>query len=87
MTTDGILRIATGTASTPTNITVAITGSQIVLSWPADHTGWQLQAQTNGLAVGLDTNWSNVAGSGSTNQLTLPVNATDEAVFFRLARP
>jgi len=48
--------------------------------------GWQLQAQTNNLGVGLGTNWINVSASTQTNQMTLPINATG-AVFFRLVRP
>jgi hypothetical protein len=59
----------------------------IQLNWPQDHTGWQLQAQTNSLAVGLGPNWSTIAGSAQTNQITLPLNATEDAVFFRLMRP
>ena len=39
------------------------------------------------LAVGLGTNWSSIAGSAQTNQITLPVDATNGAVFFRLMRP
>ncbi len=33
-----------------------VAGNQLQLNWPVDHTGWQLQSQTNSLAVGLDTN-------------------------------
>jgi hypothetical protein len=62
-------------------------GNQLQLNWPADHTGWQLQAQTNNLSVGLGTNWINIAGSAQTNQMTLPLNGTNGAVFFRLMRP
>jgi hypothetical protein len=57
-------------------------GGQLQISWPTDHTGWQLQAQTNNLG----TNWVNVSASAQTNQMTLPINATG-AVFFRLMRP
>jgi hypothetical protein len=45
-----------------------------------------LQAQTNSLAAGLGTNWSNVAGSAQTNQMAMSLNVTDGAVFFRLVR-
>ena len=57
------------------------------ISWPADHTGWQLQSQTNNLTSGLGTNWINVPGSDQTNQMTVPLNSTNGAVFFRLVRP
>jgi hypothetical protein len=60
---------------------------QLQFSWPADHTGWQLQAQTNNLTAGLGTNWVNVASSTQTNQMTVPLNSTNGSVFFRLVRP
>ena len=75
------------TSFAPAQLSLTATGNQLLLNWPADHTGWQLQAQTNSLAVGLGTNWSNIAGSLETNQITLPVGATNRAVFFRLMRP
>jgi uncharacterized repeat protein (TIGR03806 family) len=75
------------TSSAPAQLGHVASGSQLQLTWPADHTGWLLQSQTNSLATGLGTNWSNVANSTQTNQMTLPVNATSGAVFFRLVRP
>jgi hypothetical protein len=62
----------------------------IQVNWPADHTGWRLMVQTNNLASGisLDTNdWMTVAGSQGTNQISLPVNATNPAEFYRLIYP
>ena len=73
--------------STPTNLVVAVSPGQLTLSWPADHTGWTLQAQTNSLSVGLRTNWFSIAGSTTTNQMTMPVNPSDPAVFYRLSLP
>jgi hypothetical protein len=60
---------------------------QFQISWLADHTGWQLQSQTNNLTGGLGTNWGNVSSSMETNQVTMPVNPANGAVFFRLMRP
>jgi hypothetical protein len=72
-------------SANPTNILFSLTGNnQLTLSWPADHTGWTLQAQTNGLSVGLSTNWVNVSGSAITNQIIIPVNLTNGTVFYRL---
>ncbi len=68
----------------PTNIVFSVTNNQLYLTWPADHTGWQLQAQTNSLAVGIGTNWINVAGSLGTNQMVIPINLTNGGVFYRL---
>jgi hypothetical protein len=68
----------------PTNIVFSLANNQITLSWPADHTGWQLQAQTNGVQVGLSTNWVNVSGSMGTDQVVVPLNLTNGSVFYRL---
>jgi hypothetical protein len=62
----------------------------LTLSWPADHTGWRLLAQTNHLAMGisLDTNdWDTVAGSQQTNWLVVPVAFGLPVEFFRLVYP
>jgi alpha-N-arabinofuranosidase len=75
------------TSSEPTQLSFGTAGNQLQLNWPADHTGWQLQSQTNSLAVGLSTNWVNVTGSAQTNQVTVPLGTTSGAVFFRLVRP
>jgi hypothetical protein len=75
------------TSSAPVVIGVANGASQVQISWPTDHTGWQLQIQTNSLAVGLGTNWADVAGSNQTNQNDWSLNVTNGSVFFRLVRP
>jgi prepilin-type processing-associated H-X9-DG protein len=70
----------------PTNIVTSIAGNhQITFSWPADHTGWQLQSNSIGLtATGA---WYNVSGSTTTNQVTISPDATKTNVFFRLLYP
>jgi hypothetical protein len=65
----------------------AMSGGQIQLNWPLDHTGWRLQTQTNSLNLGLGTNWNAVANSTSTNNLLIPINGTNGSVFFRLVYP
>ncbi|MGH7952926.1 MAG: LamG domain-containing protein [Limisphaerales bacterium] len=71
----------------PTNIVFSVTGNQMTLNWPVDHTGWTLQAQTNALSIGISTNWVDVAGSTSTNELVIPINLTNGSVFYRLILP
>ena len=71
--------------TTPTNIVATVTNSTLYLTWPPNYTGYQLQAQTNSLRVGLSTNWVNVVGSTSTNQVVVPINITNGSVFYRLA--
>lgn len=68
----------------PTNIVFSVTGNQLTLSWPADHTGWTLQAQTNSLSVGLSSNWVNVGGSASSDHIAVPINPANGSVFYRL---
>ena len=84
---DGTLRIA-ATALNPTNITaVVIGGNTLQLSWPVDHKGWSLQAQTNSAGAGLSTNWFHVPNSSAVNQMTIPIDRADGSVFFRLVYP
>lgn len=73
--------------TTPTNIVLSATANQLTLTWPMDHTGWQLQAQTNSLSVGLSTNWVDVIGSTATNQIVIPVSPNNGSVFYRLVYP
>jgi len=82
--------VASAVNTTPTNITVSVAGGSMTLSWPADHIGWRLQAQTNALSVGLrmPTNlWFDVTDSAATNQVIMPIAATNGAVFFRMVYP
>ncbi len=71
----------------PTNIVFGVTSNQLTLSWPANHTGWMLQVQTNSLSVGISGNWFDVAGSTATNQVIIPINLTNGSVFYRLVGP
>lgn len=73
--------------TTPTNIIRAVSGNSLTLSWPSDHTGWRLQSQTNSVSVGLRTNWVDVAGSTTTNQVTVPMNRANGSVFYRMVYP
>lgn len=71
------------------HMTNTFDGTTLTLSWPA--TGyigyWRLEAQTNTLAVGLSTNWVEVAGASATNKVILTVDPTQGAVFYRLIYP
>ena len=85
--TIAVLTVISPVNPNPTNITFQVSGGQITLSWPADHTGWRLQSQTNSISTGLRTNWVDVAGSTTTNQISVPINATNGTVFFRMIYP
>jgi autotransporter-associated beta strand protein len=68
-------------------IAVAVAGGGLQLSWPADHTGWELQMQTNPPNTGLGTNWLTMPGSNFTNQMTVPINSANGSAFYRLIYP
>jgi hypothetical protein len=74
-------------AATAPSMTMAHTSGQLTLFWPADHTGWLLQAQTNKLNTGLGTNWVTMGDSDTNNQASIPIDTTNGSVFFRLIHP
>jgi hypothetical protein len=76
-----------GVATNPTNITTAISGNVLTLSWPADHIGWRLQVQTNSLTTGLGLGWTDVAGSASVNSVNVTISPANGAVFYRMVYP
>lgn len=81
------LVVVGGPNTTPTNITSSKAGNQLTLSWPADHTGWKLQSQTNSLSVGITSTWHDVPGSSATNQMVFTLDPANPCVFFRLKYP
>ena len=72
------------TPPSPASITNTYNGSTLTLNWPTGQ-GWRLQAQTNGLGTGLNTNWSNMTGA-TPPYVTTP-NAANGTVFYRLVWP
>ena len=88
LATDGTLRVV---STTPTAISVArnvpIALTSLTISWPADHTGWRLQVQTNSISVGLSSNWVDVPDSAATNQMAFSIDPTVGCVFYRLLYP
>ena len=67
------------------NLNFQESSNQLNLSWSVP--GAQLQAQTNGLGVGITSNWINVAGSTTTNQFAVPLDPAAGDVFYRLLFP
>jgi autotransporter-associated beta strand protein len=82
--TNGVLSVV---STVSTNLVWNVSGTNLNLSWPSDHTGWRLQVQTNTLNAGLGTNWVDVSGSPLTNGMALPVDVTRGSVFYRLIFP
>jgi len=80
---DGTIRLASGgLESTPTNITSAVLGAALHLSWPTDHTGWTLY--TNAADVSNTNLWFPLAGSDVTNQVVIPINPNGTNIFFQM---
>jgi hypothetical protein len=84
---NGSLAVVSSISTTPPNLSLSVTGTNLVLFWPADHAGWWLQVQTNSLNTGLGTNWYDVAGSTLTNSAVMPLNTGNNNVFYRLVYP
>ena len=80
--------VARSTNAAPGNLNLStLNGTNLILQWPGDHTGWSIQVQTNPLTVGLSTNWATLAGSSQTNQFVMPINKTNGTLFFRMIYP
>jgi hypothetical protein len=73
-----------GPSLAPFSMTFQTIGTNLQLSWPTDHIGFQLEMQTNKLS---DTNWIIVPGSNQTNLMLLPIIPHIGNTFFRLAYP
>jgi hypothetical protein len=71
-------------AENPTNITASASGKTLTIAWPADHVGWILQAQTNGLSAGR---WFDLPGTDAVNAVLITMDPANAAVFYRLSRP
>jgi hypothetical protein len=73
-----------------TNLAFSVSGTNLTLSWPADHTGWTLLKQTNRLNLGLSANtndWMRLPGSSATNSVVIPILPGMPGGYFRLVYP
>lgn len=78
--------VAAAPTDPPPTMTCSYTnGGSMLLSWPATNISYQLQVQTNTLAIGISNNWVRVVGSENTNSWSIPVIPENPAVFYRLS--
>jgi hypothetical protein len=70
-------------ATTPPVLLNNFSDGILTLAWPATHSGWRLQAQSNSLG----TNWLDVAGSTLTNRMNFPPTTAVGGGFYRLIYP
>ncbi len=75
--------IAVTGQSTPPSIGCTASGSQIMLTWPANYLGWLLQSNSTGLTSG---NWITIPGSGSATNYPVTINPASQNVFYRLVQ-
>jgi autotransporter-associated beta strand protein len=87
LTGSGSLQVASSVATNQTNITFTVSGNVLTLTWPTDHTGWHLQAQTNSLATGLGTNWVTIPNTDLSHSYTNTINPANGSVFYRIVYP
>lgn len=81
-------RIAKATFPSPyPTVAWGFDGTRLRLAWPERFLGWELQAQTNSLSVGLGTNWFPVPDSKPATQLTITVDSVTPSVAYRLRSP
>lgn len=83
----GSLLVGAPIASNPTNMLFSVSGNTLKITWPADHLGWILQAQTNSMNTGLSANWVDVAGSSASTTNVITINPANPTVFYRLRHP
>jgi autotransporter-associated beta strand protein len=86
---DGSIQVLTVVSvnPNPTNLVATVSGSTLTLSWPADHTGWRLQAQTNNLSTGLTGTWTDIPGTGTSNTFNATLDPANGTVFYRMVYP
>ena len=88
---NGSIQVIQSVNLAATNLTALVTGgTNLSLSWPADHTGWRLLTQTNHLGSGVSANtndWMTVAGSSFTNQVSLPISVAVPGGYYKLIYP
>ena len=87
---NGRIAVANTVSLVPTNLLWSMSGTNLVLSWPSDHTGWRLLVQTNHLSMGVSLNtndWTAVANATATNSLAVPLDNTLPTEFYRLVYP
>ena len=72
-------------AAPPTNISFALSGSTLVLSWPGSHLGWV--AQSNAVDLVATNHWFDIPGSQFASNLNILLQPGWPKVFYRLRRP
>jgi hypothetical protein len=83
--TNGIIAVIAAPLTSPSLTNTVVGGTNLTINWPTTHLGYQLQAQTNTLDVGISNNWFPIAGSENTTSWSVPLDSVNPAVFYRLS--
>jgi hypothetical protein len=68
-------------------IAASVSGTTLTLSWDSTtYPGYVLQSAMNSAGITASASWSNVSG-GNTSPVTVTIDPTQPAVFFRLSNP
>ena len=76
----GSIKVLTSSPLPLPTLGMSAAGTTLTFSWDGP---FKLQAQTNSLSVGIGSNWGDYPG-GATSPVSVTVNPTNPAVFFRL---
>lgn len=87
LASDGSIEVLATVPTTPPPIQFGVVEGQLLVGWPAEYTGWQLQTQTNSLSVGISGLWYPWPGSTTTNAVAVPIDPANPSVFLRLVHP
>jgi len=82
---NGVLSVVGSMATNPTNLTYAVSGNALSLSWPADHLGWLVQSNSVDLAVPAD--WQDISNTATATTYSITIDPTQTNVFYRLREP
>jgi len=77
--------VARPASTTVMPVSFAMLNNGLQFNWPADHIGWRLMMNTNGLLN--SSAWFTVPNSAATNQMWIPIDPTQSSVFFQLIYP
>ena len=69
----------------PTTLVSALIGNALNFYWPSNYLGCRLES--NSVSLTASGSWFTVANTAATNQITLPIDASQTNVFFRLSYP
>lgn len=84
---NSVQAIAQPVSFAPVSMNPLLLGDQLQINWPSNHTGWELEMQTNPLGGGISNNWMVLPGSNLTNQFLIPIDPGNGSAFYRLAYP